>query len=208
MAPRSTEQFQAIREESSRRIVEGALALFARHGYAGTTIRMIAKEAGVSLGLLYNYFAGKEELLREIFRQGMADIGASFAAAEAGGDPAARIERLLAASLEIALRNRHFWLLFHALRMQPAVIEGLAPELATWNGQVHAFLAGLLRDAGADDPEIGARILFATVDGLVQHALLDPEHYPAPAVAARAAALFRASLLPTHSHDQTPKGAS
>jgi AcrR family transcriptional regulator len=193
MAPRSSEQFQTIREESTRRIVEAALTLFAEHGYAGTTIRMIAKEAGISLGLMYNYFSGKEELLRAIFQQGRADIGASFASA-GEGEAALRIGRLLAASVEIAVANRRFWLLFHALRMQPSVLAGLAPELAGWTQQVVAHLRGMVEQAGSEEPETDARLLFAMVDGIVQHALLDPGGYPGAEVAARAAALMQGGL--------------
>lgn len=53
--PRTAEQLEHIRQESRERILSSALRLFARHGYAATSVRMIAREAGASLGLLYNY---------------------------------------------------------------------------------------------------------------------------------------------------------
>ena len=36
-----------------QRIEEGALRLFSRHGYIGTSMRMVAKEAYASLGSIY-----------------------------------------------------------------------------------------------------------------------------------------------------------
>ncbi|MEX2531863.1 MAG: helix-turn-helix domain-containing protein [Gemmatimonadota bacterium] len=65
------------------RIVKAALDLFAHHGFAATSVRRIAEEAGVSQGLLYNYFGGKEELLGAIFEEGMTDVRASFEVARA-----------------------------------------------------------------------------------------------------------------------------
>ena len=52
------------RSDKRERIIKVSLQLFARNGYDSTTIRMIANEAGISLGLLYNYFSGKNEVLK------------------------------------------------------------------------------------------------------------------------------------------------
>ena len=56
-------------QETRRRIVDVALELFRQHGYDGTTMRMIAKEAGVSLGNAYYYFASKDELILGFYDQ-------------------------------------------------------------------------------------------------------------------------------------------
>ncbi len=67
MSPRTAQQFEEIREEKRELISNTALKLFAKNGYHATTINMIAKEAGISKGLLYNYFESKEILLEKIF---------------------------------------------------------------------------------------------------------------------------------------------
>lgn len=43
-------------------ILLAAQELFARHGYAGTTMKMVAVEAGVASGLVFHYFDTKENL--------------------------------------------------------------------------------------------------------------------------------------------------
>jgi len=48
------------------RLIASALDLFSRQGYDSTSIKEIAHEAGVSLGLMYNYFPSKEDLLKQI----------------------------------------------------------------------------------------------------------------------------------------------
>ncbi len=56
-------------QETRRRIIGVALELFREHGYDGTTMRMIASEAGVSLGNAYYYFGSKEDLILEFYDQ-------------------------------------------------------------------------------------------------------------------------------------------
>ena len=51
-------------------IVEAAKPLFARHGFAGTTTRQIARAAGVSEALVFQHFPSKAALYREILRLG------------------------------------------------------------------------------------------------------------------------------------------
>ena len=43
----------------------------ARKGYAGTTINLVAAEAGVSRGLLHYYFKNKEDMLATVIRENM-----------------------------------------------------------------------------------------------------------------------------------------
>lgn len=54
--------------ETRERLVETALRLFRTDGFQATTMRRIASEAGVSLGNAYYYFAGKDELVHELYR--------------------------------------------------------------------------------------------------------------------------------------------
>jgi AcrR family transcriptional regulator len=56
-------------QETRRRIIDVALELFREHGYDGTTMRMIASEAGVSLGNAYYYFGSKDEFILEFYGQ-------------------------------------------------------------------------------------------------------------------------------------------
>ncbi|OIO07271.1 MAG: hypothetical protein AUJ52_10555 [Elusimicrobia bacterium CG1_02_63_36] len=51
------------------KILDTARALFCKRGFHGTSIRDIAKEAGVSLGNLYNHYAGKEELFAALLER-------------------------------------------------------------------------------------------------------------------------------------------
>jgi len=60
--------------ESRKRILDAAMAVFSRQGYANASIREIAKTAGISVGGLYLYFRNKEELYLSFIRDGMNDM--------------------------------------------------------------------------------------------------------------------------------------
>ena len=55
-----------MREEKKEVIMKTALSLFAKKGFYVTTIADIAKEMGMSVGNMYNYFASKEALAKEL----------------------------------------------------------------------------------------------------------------------------------------------
>ena len=181
MSPRTADQNEQIRAQSRRRLIDQALALFAEHGYEGTSVRMIAEAAGTSPGLLYNYFENKQALLHAIFEESMADMQASFALADAA-PPGERLERLVRGSFEILRRNMPFWRLSYGVRMQPAVLAGLGPELHEWTALIRRTLQGYLREAGVARPDVEAAALFALIDGISQHYVLDPDRYPLDAV--------------------------
>lgn len=61
----SEEQAEQLRKQRVAQILEAALSVFADKGIQGTKMSMIAKEAGVSHGLMYHYFDSKETLLNE-----------------------------------------------------------------------------------------------------------------------------------------------
>ena len=56
--------------------MESAMRLFAAHGYAGTTVGDIEREAGLAprSGALYQYFGGKEELLHAALERELAAL--------------------------------------------------------------------------------------------------------------------------------------
>jgi Transcriptional regulator len=60
------------REKRRREILEAALDLFIRKGYAATKISDIAKSVGMSVGLLFHYFESKEKLYESLIRYGVS----------------------------------------------------------------------------------------------------------------------------------------
>jgi AcrR family transcriptional regulator len=174
--------------------VSVALTLFARDGYAATSVRAIAAEAGLASGLLYSHFPGKEALLHAVFEAGMADVAASFALADAA-TPNVRLDALVRGSVGIVREHLDFWRLCNATRAQPSVVAALGPAIAEWSRMILATLRRYLVESGSPDPEGDAHTLFAQVDGMCQHFALHPESYPVDLVAQRVVARWQRSEL-------------
>jgi AcrR family transcriptional regulator len=60
---------QPIAGDKAQRIVDAMRASVAKRGAAGSTFDHVAREAGVSRGLLHYYFGTKEQLLVEVVRR-------------------------------------------------------------------------------------------------------------------------------------------
>src|SRR3984885_6121048 len=60
-------------EQTRAAIAEVALRMFREQGYEATTMRAIAKEAGVATGNAYYYFDSKEELIQEYYARNQAE---------------------------------------------------------------------------------------------------------------------------------------
>jgi AcrR family transcriptional regulator len=59
-------------------IVDAAITVFAEHGYHGATVEQLATAAGYSVGSLYNYVAGKQQLYRHVLQKIGAEIRAAI----------------------------------------------------------------------------------------------------------------------------------
>ncbi|UJF35922.1 TetR/AcrR family transcriptional regulator [Paenibacillus hexagrammi] len=59
-------------------ILEGALRVFAEHGYHRSQVSKIAKEAGVADGTIYLYFKRKEDILTSLFREKLGELVDKF----------------------------------------------------------------------------------------------------------------------------------
>jgi AcrR family transcriptional regulator len=191
ISPRTDEQNEALRSTARARILDAALTLFARHGYEGTTVKMIAHEAGVAQGLLYNYFTGKEQLLSAIFQQSMADVRESFVLAERAA-AADRVPALIRSAFATLRHNERFWRLSYAARNQAPVLAALGVNLAAWTSEIRETITRYCREAGFADPTIEGAVLFALIDGVAQHYVLEPDQYPLAAVEALLLARYAA----------------
>lgn len=72
--PRSSAQYEAMRTATVEKVHAAAITLFARRGFAATTMRDIAREAGISTGLIYRHYASKDDLFSALADQATAGL--------------------------------------------------------------------------------------------------------------------------------------
>lgn len=115
-------------QETRQRILSAAATWFADHGYAGTSIRDIAREVGVTVGAIYVHFASKDRLLAAVYEEGVRRIGEAVDVAILSVDePWAQLEAAAAAHLKALLDNAAFARV--VVRVVPADVPEAARDL-------------------------------------------------------------------------------
>jgi AcrR family transcriptional regulator len=101
-------------------IVEAALRLFREHGYEAATMRAIAREAGVSTGNAYYYFASKEELIQEFYLRSHAEHAAACRSLlDSETDFASRMRGTLMALIDVLNPYHSFAATFYKNAAEP-----------------------------------------------------------------------------------------
>ena len=121
MSPRTPQQYEGIREEKKNLIMNVALEHFAAEGYHNTTISHIAKHAGISKGLMYNYFESKEALLTSIISRSVSEVYSHFDINRDGYLSPDEFEFFIRKLSRLLKEKNSFWRLFFQLLMQDDV---------------------------------------------------------------------------------------
>ena len=156
-------------------LVSAAERVLARDGVAGTSVRSICAEAGVSPGLLRHYFDGVQALVAEAYDAVGRRIDTALEAAvdAAGTAPRARLTAYLTASFAPPVLDPDLlatWIAFWSLvKTDPAIG---AIHAASY-GAYRARLEQLLAECGAPQTRLAAVALTAVVDGLWLELCLD-----------------------------------
>ena len=125
MCPKTKEEFQEIREARREDIEQAALKCFAANGYHATTISQIAKEAGVSKGLMYNYFTSKDELLSVLFLKFSEEIMQRLDPDSNQVIDDREAEEFVDKYLDFIKEKREYCKLFIQISVQPGIMDML-----------------------------------------------------------------------------------
>lgn len=172
-------------------IFDEAVRLFATRGYAGSSMRELARRCDTTASNVYNYFPSKRDLLEEVFRRGADQIGHTLTAGRAGGSP--DLEAYLRSVVSTVRANRPLWRLIHQLRHDETIRDSMEKEFGDRVRESTEELA-----LYSDSPWL----LLALVDGvaasLVQDIPLPKDEILVPTLARaiRAANLSRAVANP------------
>ena len=178
--------------DKARRIVAAMRASVARRGAAGSTFDHVAREAGVSRGLLHYYFGSKERLLAEVVRH---DAELRIEALERRLRDADSldgvIEALLVQLREFVEEEEVAHAVIHELLSAARQNDEIRGELAELYRRLRGRLGEILREKQDDgivklrgEPEAVATVLLALADGFEVQATSDPDWDTGPTIAA------------------------
>ena len=168
-----------------REVAEAVWRVLADTGFAGLSLRAVAREMGATTGLLTHYFASKGELVRHALDVVHDRTTPRMAAAGEGRHGLdglrARLRAVLVDDAEASVLSR-VWVSFWDLALADAEL-GLAEaqRYERWRERLRPLVAEAVEagELAADrDPEIVVDLVTACTHGLVVQALFDPRRFP------------------------------
>ncbi|MFD2333771.1 TetR/AcrR family transcriptional regulator [Cohnella sp. GCM10020058] len=164
-------------------ILDAAVKVFAEHGYHGSQISRIAKEAGVADGTIYLYFKNKEDILVSLFRERLGGLIGKFEASARDSKTAEEALRTICA-LHYAELERHP-LLAHvtqielrqsAIELRKEIGKTLKPYLRLIeNVLLEGMTSGAFR--AELDVKLSRQLIFGAMDEAVSSWLLSDRKY-------------------------------
>lgn len=164
------------RENRRGRVAEAIHRIAAREGLEGASVRVVAAEAGLSVGAVQREFATKDELLHFALRSSIDEVFARFGRFRVGPEGLTFAEGLRQVFLDLLPTDERrraqarIWAAFYA---RAAVDPTFAEVLAELDAQAREYLRKALeyaRDQGelapGRDPAALAELLLVLVDGL------------------------------------------
>jgi len=189
-------------EISSAQIVQAALRVLARKGYARTSLMDIAREAQMSKGAVHYHFPSKEALIHVVLQTACDAVAQrTIMAWGTGGNPLESLRSSLFELWRARAERTDEALVVADLLAQSQYDEMLRPKLAEYYryaaAQVHEHVMKHLVAVGLKPkvpPEVLPRILIGLLDGLVMQVFVEPDVLAAEdvvtAIETIAAALF------------------
>jgi AcrR family transcriptional regulator len=165
-------------DDKRRRLLDAALEMFAERGFHGVAVPEVAAAAGVGTGTLYHYFANKQELVNELYR----DVKMKLRAHLLDGLPDPDIEKRGASEAwffeiwrRLAIYAREWPAAFRFVEMQDHVeyldAESRAIELSTLVPML--MVAKRVHDkVGGTRVDVVIALMFGAFVGLVKAARL------------------------------------
>jgi AcrR family transcriptional regulator len=151
------------------RILETATSLFVSRGYDGVAMREISDACGITKAALYHHFAGKADLLSEIFTAYLDEMSAVITAGvDGGGSAEEQLRRVVRGLFDVPVERRAI------LRLAMHDVGSLEPEHRAefrtahrerFIGPLHGLIAdGVARgELVAKDPDLVVWMLLGMV---------------------------------------------
>jgi AcrR family transcriptional regulator len=165
-------------------ILEAARRVFARKGKAAT-MADIAQAAGVSQGLAYRYFAGKDEIYRELVEQALeqAALATALPADERFATPGQQLALLITRLLEYRRDHLEVFQMLDQVLSSDKPPAGFAEQIHQHRARFFGEFRQLIVDAqasgevAAGDPDQLVIAIAATLEGLGRFSLHQPEQF-------------------------------
>jgi AcrR family transcriptional regulator len=146
--------------------MDTALKLFASEGYSHCTISQLAQHAGISKGLMYNYFESKEALLAALIEDGIEDMMLMMDPNMDGQLEPEEVEGFIRKFFDSINNNLQFWSLFMSVVLQPPVKAFLKNQpFARIMERFGPMMLEYFERKGFKDPDLELLTISAMIEG-------------------------------------------
>jgi AcrR family transcriptional regulator len=182
MTPRKPGQFKEIRKLSRNTIITAATKVFSEFGYQAT-IEMVAKKAGISKGLIYNYFKSKDDLLEAIFMEGFPYFDKILSVPDKNDTALEKLGQVLKTFTRSLQENLTFWKLYQSVMSHPIISSKLTKFKEYYESVFSPLLFSIFQELNGNtmnEMEIQIEILiFASImDGIAFDYTIMGDDYP------------------------------
>lgn len=187
-------------DERREQLLDAAIAIIARDGYAGVSIDAIAREAGVTRPVVYGVFAGLGPLLYALLdrqeQRALGQLGAALPADLDGGDPGATLILAVRRLAEAVRADPTTWrpVLLAPDTMPAAVRDRIASDREVVRQRLRTLLEAGARQLGVDDldAEIAAHAAIGVAEYFGRLIVEDPEGFDTERLVTAVGSLLRA----------------
>ena len=177
--PKTKEQFEEIRNKSKAAIIEAALELFANNGFHNTSITQIAKKAGVSKGLMYNYFKGKNDLLEAVIMSAYEENAEQFIEEMKQPEtPQEHLKYVIDMTGDMLKNKLRHYKLFMALSFQEDANQIISSELLPKKEPLIQQFIHLFEEMGYEKAKEEAYLVGAMMNGIGIQYITMGKDYP------------------------------
>jgi AcrR family transcriptional regulator len=184
-------------------IVAATARVLVRDGYDALSTNRVAKEAGVSVGSLYQYFPGKEALVAAVMEQHASRMQENIAARMQSAPPAASAEEVATELIRAMLAAQQAEPRLHRVLVEQVPRIGALRRLhelfSNYERLVEAWLEEHRELIEVKDAKMASFVLVAAVEGLVNRATLDrPDLVASGRLEEQILRLVLAYVVPSH----------
>jgi AcrR family transcriptional regulator len=179
--PRTPEENDRIRQATKEKIRVAAMQLFTKQGYYATSISDIAKQAGISKGLLYNYYKGKEELLSEMVEVRIGEVVEVMTEAVSLEIPSEQLKYIVNGAIDNINKNPEVHRFYLHLQTQPEADEELIKYshlIIEENTRQFELQCNIFERMGEEEPRKRSLYFSSVLQGIMLMISTYPQMFP------------------------------
>lgn len=179
--PRTPKENERIREIAKEKILNAGMELFIKKGFHATTIDDVAKHAGISKGLLYNYFKGKENLLSKMVEDRIEGLTRVMEVASSMETPGDQLRYIVEGAIDNVRQKPDEFRFYLHLQTQPEedqVLKKYSKLLIEESARQFELQCEMFEKLGVQEPRKRSLYFSSALQGIMLMISTYPQQFP------------------------------